>query len=385
MERRPAAMFGRAMASLALLLFAAMALASGLDRMSLQARGASRLIPPVLRAHSARSAAALAITRRQPAQAIASARAAVASDPMDPASSPLLGAAYLLNGDTVRAEAAYRVAARFGWREPSTQLYWYEASMQSGDMPHAVDRIDALLRTRPGFPQSELLLAPLESSPAGRAALIRRLKDRPNWLTIYLQSYKYGDDVLDRRAVVLTELAAAGTRLGCEAVTPFVDNALERGARRQAESVWLAHCPGASLTEGLADGGFEQFGRVEQSPFGWRPELSGDVTVRAVDKGRGNRVLALRNRGAVSRLVLHQAVSLVPGLYRLSGEVAPGHVSASLGCGGPPGLPRLVEGDIGAGGQLLRVERCSRLELGLWLRPGSDDVELDALQLRKVG
>ena len=38
-----------------------------------------------------------------------------------------------------------------------------------------------------------------------------------------------------------------------------------------------------------------------------------------------------------------------------------------------------------SGGQLLRVSSCSRLELGLWLRPGAEETELDSVALEKVG
>ena len=383
---RPGVLLGRVAASLAVLMFGALAVASGLDRMSLQTPALARLAPPAMRAQASRSAAGLALIRGQSKEAVAHAGEAVESDPLHPSSTALLGAAHLSNGDTARAEAAFRVAARLGWREPATQLYWYEAALQSGDMPRAAERADALLRTRPDFPGTNQMLAALESSAAGRAALIRRLADRPAWLDLYLRADEsVGDEILDRRSAVLADLAAVGTRLGCEAVTPFAKGALERGARRQAESVWIGHCPGASLTGGLADGGFEKFGRDEESPFGWRGQLSGDVTLRSAERGPENRALQIRNKAAVSRLVLRQALSLEPGDYRLSGMVAPGRMAASLGCGQAPSVPAGVRGDIGADGQLLRVERCSRLELGLWLRPGSEEVELDDVRLDKVG
>ena len=41
----------------------------------------------------------------------------------------------LLDGKTADAEAAFRVAARFGWRQPTTQAYWYDAALQAGDWP----------------------------------------------------------------------------------------------------------------------------------------------------------------------------------------------------------------------------------------------------------
>jgi hypothetical protein len=209
---------------------------------------------------------------------------------------------------------------------------------------------------------------------------------RPNWLDAYLRpDSAVSDETLGRRSLVLAELAAAGTRLGCETVTPFVTALLTRGARGDAERVWTGHCPGAALTGGLADGGFERFGRDESSPFGWRTNLSGDVAVRAVEKAGGNRAVELLNRAAVSRLVLRQAVALEPGLYRLTGRATAGRVAGSLGCGGPPPVPSLTDGDLAAGGQTLRVEACPRLEFGLWIRPGAGEVELDSVTLERIG
>jgi len=382
----PAAPMGRIAASLALLLFAALAVMSGLDRLGAQAPALTRLVPLPLQSNSVRAAAMQAVLRQQPKTALVYARRAVAADPVDPAPAGLLGAAYLMNGRPQQAEAAFRIAARFGWREPATQVYWYQAALQSGDLALAVDRADALLRTHPDLPARDLLLQPLESTAPGRAALIVRMAGKPEWLAGYLQPDAEMDEAtFARRSVVLADLANSGTQLGCSAVAPFVTQALARGARGDAERVWTGHCPGATVAGGLADPGFERFGSDEASPFGWQAGASGDVALRVVGKGGGNRALAMRNGGTVSRLVLSQALSLAPGVYRLTGRVKPNRVAGSIGCGAPPGLPRLGDGDMASGGQLLRVPACTRLELGLWLRPGGDETELDSIALEKVG
>lgn len=371
-------------ASVALLLYGALVAASGLDRLSRDAPDLARLVPGPFQSEAARSRAVLALAREQAEPAVAAARRAVAADPVEPASTSLLGTAYLGAGRLAEGDAAFRIAARFGWREPPTQVYWYQVALQAGDLPRAVDRADALLRTRPGLPGRDRLLEPLESTAAGRGALIVRLAGRPNWLPGYLQAEGLSDDTLDRRSRVLTELAAAGTRLGCDAVTPFVTTALTRGARGNAERVWTGHCPGAVVAGGLADIGFERFGRDESSPFGWRSNLSGDVVVRSVHKTGRNRAVQLLNRSAVSRLVLRQAVALEPGVYRLTAAAPAGRVAASLGCGAPPQVPSLTDGDPAAGGQTLRVQACPRLELGLWIRPGAGEIELDSVTLERV-
>lgn len=376
----------RIAASLALLLFGAVAAASGLDRMGWSVPALDKALPDTLQAQSLRVAAALAMARDEPGPAIAAARRAVAADPVDPASTSLLGTAYLLGERQAEAEAAFRVAARFGWREPATQLYWYEAALLSGDLPRAVDRADALLRTRPDLITRDEILGPLESTAAGRAALIVRLAGRPNWLLHYLHpGYDAANETLARRSQVLIDLAAANKPVGCSMVTTFVDLLLVRGDRANAERIWNGHCPGAAVAGGLADGGFERFGRDEASPFGWRSNLSGDVVVRPVAKDGGGRAVRLVNRSAVSRLVLRQAVALEPGTYRLTGQAAAGRIAGSLGCNAGPPVPSLSNGDPAAGGQVLRVESCPRLELGLWIRPGAGEVELDSVALEKIG
>ena len=87
----PAASSGRIAASLALLLFAGLAAASGLDRLSPQAPALARLVPLPFRAQATRASAAQAIVRLQPRTALLNARRAVAADPVDPSASGLLG------------------------------------------------------------------------------------------------------------------------------------------------------------------------------------------------------------------------------------------------------------------------------------------------------
>ncbi|MEO6041111.1 MAG: hypothetical protein ABIP41_04355, partial [Croceibacterium sp.] len=160
--------------SLGLVGFGVLAVGSGLDRLSGQAPGLERLVPGPFRAQAERSAALIAGARGRRAAALDHARKAVAGDPVDPGAAPLLGAALLLQGDAARAEQAFRVSARLGWRDVPTQAYWYEAALEAGEMAPAADRLDALLRAHPGFPGSDALLARIEETPAGRRALERR-------------------------------------------------------------------------------------------------------------------------------------------------------------------------------------------------------------------
>lgn len=367
--------------SLALAVYGALALASGLDRLSGNVPALERLVPAPFRAQAARSAAELAFARGQRAAMVVAARQAVAHDPVDPGSSSLLGAALLTAGDARGAEQAFRVAARFGWRDVATQAYWFEAAVEGGEMEPAADRLDALLRAKPDLAGGEALLARLEGTPAGRAALRERLARRPGWLPIYLQVSGVAPATLGRRAQVLVDLANAGTRLGCTAIAPFVTDALAVGARREAEEAWIAHCPGARISGGIADPGFDSFGTDSASPFGWQAPPSGDIVIEPVAGPAGKRSLRLSNSASVSRLMLMQPIALAPGRYRLTAKVAPGRLAASIGCRSQPALPHDVVGDPATGGQVLDVPACDRPALGLWLRPGASAVELDDVAL----
>lgn len=370
----------RVAASLGLLLYGWLAWGSGLDRLSAQYPEFERLVPGPLRARAERSAALLSARRQRP-QLIGHAKAAVAADPVDPASTSLLGAAWLLTGNAAAGEQAFRVAARFGWRDVPTQAYWYEASMQARDMERAADRLDALLRAHPEMPGSDVMLARLEAQPAGRMALAGHLAARPGWLASYLDAAALPAERLARRSAVLGQVAAHGARLGCAAVAPFAAAAIAAGARRQAERVWEAHCPGAAPNGGITDAGFDRLGTTPASPFGWQVLPSGDVIVEPVGAPTADRRLRLSNAAAVDRLVLVQPLVLRAGRYRLSARTRPGELTASFACGAQPPFPRGVEGDLGKAGQVVEAPPCDRLLLGLWLRAGARRVELDDVRL----
>ncbi|WP_347302346.1 hypothetical protein V5740_10060 [Croceibacterium sp. TMG7-5b_MA50] len=378
-------MLRRLTATVGVLALAGACLASGLDRVGARSFAVAVSLPQTVRAQSHRPVSQLALATNRPQAALTAAEAAVRSDPVDPASTALLGSARLLLNDFAGAEQAFRVAAAFGWREAMTQRYWYTAALQGGDYPRAAERLDALLRTHRNLPGADTLLAALEGEPQARAALLARLAARPLWLPTYLRPGPQLDDAaLARRSDVLVALAGSGTVLGCEAVSPWVRGVLQRGNRASAQRVWQAHCPDARTAGLLADSDFNALGRGTAAPFGWTVERSGDVLIRA-EEAQGEYRLSLENRSAFSRRVLVQSVALAPGRYRLRGVGSAGVFAASLACGTVPAMPRLVDGELAGEGQVLRVaEPCERLQLAIWLRPTPERVTLDRLTLQPL-
>ncbi len=364
---------------------------SGMDRMSADAPALERLVPAMLRAQADRSAAATALARGEDARALAFAAQAVRHDPVDPLADSLLGSARQYRGDVGGAEAAFRVAAQRGWRDRLTQLYWYDAAIQSGDVERAALRADALLRSDPDFALAGDLFAPLEASEAGRSALARRLAERPGWAGGFLTPGDQADvALLHHRAQIAQQAAAGRQALGCDLPRPLVATLLGRGMRSDAELVWQANCRNEGLQGGLSDGGFEQLAADRSaSPFGWQKYARGDVLIEAVADGAGGHRLTLRNTASVSRLILSQALALGSGHYRLradirsGGQPALGRIVASLDCDGHARRPEGVSGDPAGSGQLLAVAACPQQLLGIWLRPGAGPVTIDNMIIER--
>ena len=130
----------------ALVLYLVLAWGSGLDRSAQQREIDARLVPAPLRSGVLFAQARQFIDAGIAGSAFAPARLALARDPANPAAPALLGAALAGKRDHVAADRAFRVAARLGWREPLTQLYWFQVSLGQNDFINAVLRFDAIAR-----------------------------------------------------------------------------------------------------------------------------------------------------------------------------------------------------------------------------------------------
>lgn len=360
---------------------------NGMDRASRDFPSAARLVPTPFRAEADRSAAATALSRQQPHLAAALAVAAVRHDPIEARSTALLGAARLLDRNPQGAGTAFRISARFGWRDPLTQAYWYETALGLGDYDLAAMRLDALLRSGAALVPPEVLLAPIEATLQGREALARRLARLPVWADRYLApSGDLHRDALIRRAEVVTALRETRS-LGCARVGVLTRALLESGERTRAETVWQAHCPSSRIGGGIVDADFGQVGRDGgEAPFGWERHVYADVDADFAPLSGGGAALRLRNYAPTSRLVLSQAVQLAPGRILFQAQISSGgkpagdRLVAVLSCGMADRLPGNVIGDLALGGQTLAVPPCDNAILSLWLKPGVDEITVSRLR-----
>ncbi|TMM50427.1 hypothetical protein [Qipengyuania marisflavi] len=370
-------------AGFAILLFVLLVLASGLDRYSQHEPGAIRLIPDTFRVSAARSLAASALTRGDFPEAERQARAATKRDPLDPRGPAFLGAVAALDssagGDG--GDAAFRAAAKLGWREMITQAYWFDRDLREDRIAAAALRLDAILRANPRSEAAQTFLGMLEAREDGRRALAERLRSGPAWAEAYLSGYAGDVEMLRARARFLASRSAGVPELGCERVLPMVRALSSRAYRGEAEALWQVHCPAGATAGALSDPGFDKFASDESGPFGWQRHGAGDVRVSPV--GGKERMIELANRSSVTRLVLSQPVALTQGAHTVTGSVTglkPALLVATLGCGHPE-RPSNVSGAIAASGQRIDAKGCANEVLGLWMRPGEGALTVDDLRI----
>jgi hypothetical protein len=380
----------RVLVSIGLAGYAIAVVGGGLDRVSRRSPAVESAVPWPFRAEADRAAASTALLRKQNAAALAHARAAVSSDPVDINATALLGSALLAGGRDDDAAKAFRVAATFGWRNVATQDYWYAAALQAGDLHVAADRADAILRTHPRLVDEEQLLEPLESQPAGRAILAEHLAQQPPWMKSYLAlAPNSSPELLETRFQVVSELGAGKVSLGCEAAAPFAASLIRSDRWNDAKDFWNANCPQSRVSGLVGDPEFVSVDRgvAPEPPFSWHVQRSGDVLLQHDRSARG--ALLATNSASATRLIVYQPVAFAPGIYRLRvlpgrAASAPGALTASLGCDGKLPYPSGVDGDLLAYGQTLRVGPCARQNLALWLNGNGTAVRLQSLEIRKI-
>lgn len=378
--------------ALAAVLYAAVAAASGIDRMTVESPSLERLVPRPFRSLADSSAAQIALTRKDYGQVEVAATRAVAENPMNRDAVGLLASAHLLREQPEKADAAFRVSGQLGWRDVPTQLYWYGVGIDSGDYTLAAQRADAILRADPNYANANAVLQPLESDPRGREALIARLIEKPNWLVLYTTPTADSDDAaLARKAGILKELSNRGVALGCKMVNRLVFQLVDRGMRDAAIDMWSSHCSRAPAGKLLFDPEFQVLAAERQSPFDWRTFNSGDVDVRSVVQPGGQRVAEASNESSITVPILAQTVELAPGSYRVRVDASDpgtvrGRLFASIACGASPGaLAAAPAGELLADGQIVSPPPACRSQLlTLWLKPGSEHVGLRRISIDRV-
>ncbi|HOB13859.1 MAG TPA: hypothetical protein PKN09_06420 [Novosphingobium sp.] len=370
------------------LAFAALALANGFDRASAQRPALAVYVPAPFKAQAWRVESARALEAGDKDDATAAARAAVLADPVDPRSTALLGAAQLAAGERVKADRSFRIAARFGWRDPLTQLYFMNAALNAGEPRLAALRLDAVLRQAPNFPVRDMLLAQFLGSADARAALAERLALRPAWTFAFLNHASQLP--LPEQQARAGIVAGMNPPWGCDVVAPLVTRLVLSGAAGDAHQLWRAQCPAAA--ELVADPHFAALptGRAAIA-FEWNLAASGDVSAMRSAVG-GEPGLTVSASGPVPQPVAWQMLVLKPGRYRIGwtalagdGSAAPG-IGAALTCG-PADRNLIAAGPAPTGGkgrfaaEVSVDASCPARYLVFWQTPGPGEARIDDVTL----
>jgi len=380
----------------AMLVYALLAWSSGIDRSAVELDGQERWVPEALRSTIPVSQARELVGAGIPGSALEPARIAVLRDPVNPASSALLGTALLARGDSKAADRAFRVAARLGWREPLTQLYWFQAALGQNDLASAVLRFDAIARQHPDAPYVSAMATMLERTDAGRDAIAARLATGANWANGYA-IIRSGTSIarIRNRIDVLSRVAARGGVLGCavllQPVRVFAE--VEPLAGRE---LWRAHCPRAAGSALVSDGGFEKSVLAspdEQVPYDWIVTGHGGLDVAPTSDQSGGQAISVRSTASVTLPFLEQLVPAAPGRYRLSWRVKESdptrsaRMLASFSCSrdllAAQPAPGMASGDRFSRTVELAAN-CQAAWLRLWLAPGAEGITIDDVRLDPI-
>lgn len=374
------------------LAYAALAVASGLDRATLTRPELAPRVPRFAASEALRSEGSHALASGEGQRALALGEQAVVKAPLDPASTALLGAARYATGDRGGADKAFRVAAQLGWRVPYTQLYMLGRAIEVGDYRVAALRLDALARQSPAVLAERQLFDPLERSAPGRAALAERMRANPPWLRAYAMDVQgLTPDRLAQRVAVLGELARRGGVVGCAPIGAPVSRLIAAGLVSDAARLWREHCPAARQAL-LYDGTFARAALDQsESEFAWT--FIGNSQVSAVFEPAGTapaRAVVIDSSAPRAAQVMRQLVLLAPGAYRLSWQAereggTPGaQVLAQFACqpATSDGLePRFDPASRRWSVRLVADGTCPARWIGFAVKPGASGVRIADVRL----
>lgn len=270
-------------------------------------------------------------------------RAAVLRQPIDQPALRTLALTQLAANDP-GGGATLRLAGELGWRDPPTQALWARIALDGGDLPVAAQRLDATLRISAGHdPQARATMAAMEPTPAGRAAILDRLRDRPNWTATYLADLApLKNTALPARAALVA--AAARARAVDPATAALVETRLvERARAALAYLIWQARRPAHAAGELPALAFSTSSPAAAVGPFDWSfPPASGiTATVETGSPSSNIPVLHVAVDNAGRTLAATRLLPLAPGQYRLRiairGAQTLDPVQVELQCAGPSG------------------------------------------------
>lgn len=300
--------------------YAVVAAGSGLDRIGMDDPDIAEMVPKAMASRALPMLWQGAQARGDRAEMDKIARLAVARAPLQASSTAMYGATAQDRRQAEAADAAFRVAAKLGWRVPATQIYWLRQGLLTGNDRVAAVRLDALMRLDVPMPNLPAILDAFESNPATAAALVDQMADQPPWLAGYIGDI--GDlsgERLIRRLDMIGLMREAGIPLQCSQAGPAAERLVALGHAGEAREFWNQMC-GAAPDSVVADGNLADL-RLDDArggPFRWAYAATGDVSADlAPDGAHGGQWLVAHNASSVGIAIMRQRIVAAPGRYHL--------------------------------------------------------------------
>ena len=169
------------------------------------------------------------------------ARTLTAKRPIEAESLNDLAFAAASDGDVELASQAMGLAAARGWRVPMAQHAMFVAAANGGEWDIAIDRLIALWRTgrrdEPTLGDAQALL----EVPAGRAAMVARMKADPRWSGQFL-SWATTRIPAQTIALIVRDALAASVPISCDTIGQLGQGLLVAGQDSAVRAIWGGQC-----------------------------------------------------------------------------------------------------------------------------------------------
>jgi hypothetical protein len=252
-----------------------------------------------------------------------SAEQALRSNPLAPNALTELGRIAESEGDTRRAAALMELAAKRALRDAIAEGWLVSYALNHADFAAAVSRLDIILRTHPDAGEQTLpLLTSFISDVRARPSLVRMLETNPPWRASFLRVLPSYISDLGALREFYGEMRVGPHSISQTELQPYLDRLVNEGLFSEAFAAWVETLPpGRRINlESLYNGAFQY--PLSGTEFDWKIVESVGADVQVVEGPGG--VQTLRAEFSGTKVDFHNVshlLTLVPGQYRLTGEV----------------------------------------------------------------
>lgn len=331
MERGPTGLARKAVVIVAVLFLLWFVGAQGLAAIAASSSNPAllALFDPARHPAVGRKQAQVDLLAQRPDRAIASARAATLSDPMNVRAVRTLGLS-LENRDPARATRVMRMAEQLSWRDTPTSLWVMRDAAQAGEVERVMQQIDALARRQTESRiTGQLFFAGFADAPS-RAAFAALLAKDPPWRGRFFADIRtrLPPRSYDDMTALLDRLDRTGRPTRPAERMTFIDRMVDTGDGAMARDYWFRtfRIPPADRARTPHDPAFRAVASRRPdavvSPFEWKIGPDADQLV-AFRHGDAGRILDISPAPDVVTLMT-QTLVLPPGTHRIDADIIEG-------------------------------------------------------------